>query len=57
MTSRLGLNLARVMGTKVCPNEPVPPVISMDELVNTISLYWFEFKDFSFSAVAFAKLS
>ena len=26
--------LARVIGTKVLPNEPVPPVIRMEELVS-----------------------
>ena len=32
----LGLYLARVMGTKVLPNEPVPPVTRMVELFNII---------------------
>ncbi len=34
MTSRFGLYLDSVMGTKVLPNEPVPPVIRIDELFN-----------------------
>ena len=34
MTRRLGLYLARVIGTKVLPNEPVPPVIRIEELVS-----------------------
>ena len=34
MTRRLGLYLARVMGTNVLPNEPVPPVIRIEELVS-----------------------
>jgi len=28
------LYLARVIGTKVLPNEPVPPVIRIEELVS-----------------------
>ena len=34
MTRRLGLYLARVMGTNVLPKEPVPPVIRIEELVS-----------------------
>jgi hypothetical protein len=30
----LGLYLAKVMGKKVLPNEPVPPVIKMVELLS-----------------------
>ena len=36
MTRRLGLYLARVMGTNVLPNEPVPPVIRIEELVSML---------------------
>ena len=36
MTRRLGLYLARVIGTKVLPNEPVPPVIRIEELVSMV---------------------
>ena len=34
LSERLGLYLARVMGTNVLPNEPVPPVIRIEELVS-----------------------
>jgi len=34
MTNRCGLYFESVRGTKVCPKEPVPPVIRIDELLS-----------------------
>lgn len=39
MTTRRGLNLARVIGTNVWPKDPVPPVMRMDELASMVTLF------------------
>ena len=40
-----GLYFSRVIGTKVLPNEPVPPVIRIDELLSIADLPIFKVFD------------
>lgn len=46
----LGLYLANVIGTKVFPNEPVPPVISIVFFCNTLGFFLKSYWDFSFKS-------
>jgi hypothetical protein len=45
MTKRRGLYFSRVIGTKVWPKDPVPPVIRIDEFVNIFCSLFNKFCD------------